>query len=190
MWSRPLLCAFVWLTLLPPLTAGAQTPSNDQAPQTTNSTTGIPMFYANSRQVIVEADVWDRTRRRAMTPDIDQTLAAMRAAAEATATTSPRLNGQGFSCLRQWYRAKINYFKEADFPAVDMTNQWDFFPTAGGTWRRLDPNDTVSAPRQPIRLAMLLQRSSLANASPSVLSSQATTCRRIGIATARLLAPT
>ena len=25
-------------------------------------------------------------------------------------------------------------FKEADFPAVDMTNQWGFFPTMVGTW--------------------------------------------------------
>ncbi len=74
MWSRPLFSAFVWLTLLLPLTATAQAPSGDKTPQTTNSATGIPTFYANSRQVIVEAEVWDKTRKNGDDSGIDPAL--------------------------------------------------------------------------------------------------------------------
>ena len=65
------LSAFVCLALLLPLTVDAQTPTdgNDKAPQTANSTTGIPTFYAHARQVIVEADVWKPVDKKH--PDAD-----------------------------------------------------------------------------------------------------------------------
>ena len=135
MWSRPLFCAFVWFTLLLPLTATAQAPTDDKAPQTANSATGIPTFYANSRQVIVEAKVWDKGRKKGDDSDIDPSLPpGERALLKRLPPPAQGLTPQDFQVFDNGIEQKINYFKETDFPVVDMSNQWGFFPTTGGTW--------------------------------------------------------
>ena len=140
MWSRPLFSAFVWLTLLLPLTATAQAPSGDKTPQTTNSATGIPTFYANSRQVIVEAEVWDKTRKNGDDSGIDPALPpAERAALRLVPPPTQGLPAKDVHVFDNGVEQKVNYFKETDFPAGDITGQWTFDSTTGGTWRRPPP---------------------------------------------------
>jgi hypothetical protein len=147
MWSRPLFCAFVWFTLLLPLTATAQAPTDDKAPQTANSATGIPTFYANSRQVIVEAKVWDKGRKKGDDSDIDPSLPpGERALLKRLPPPAQGLTPQDFQVFDNGIEQKINYFKETDFPVVDISNQWGFFPTIGGTWGELQLNGVVEGP--------------------------------------------
>ena len=117
------------------------------ATQAANSTPGIPTFYANSRQVIVEAKVWDEKRKKGDDSDIDPSLPpGERALLKRLPPPAQGLTPQDFHVFDNGIEQKINYFKEADFPAVDMANQWYFFPTIGGTWGELQPNGTVEFP--------------------------------------------
>ncbi len=146
--SRPLLCAFVWIALLLPLIANAQTPSNDQAPQTTNSTPGIPTFYAHARQVIIEADVWDKAVKKGDQSWIsDEPLdTVLKDTLRKLPPAARGLTAKDFHVFDNGAEQTINYLKEADFPAVNMTNQWVFSPTVVGTWGHFQPNHSVDPP--------------------------------------------
>ncbi|HLI62055.1 MAG TPA: hypothetical protein VKV05_01560 [Terriglobales bacterium] len=139
--SRSLLGVFVCFTVVLPLTVEAQTQSGDKAPQRTTSAPGIPTFYANSRQVIVEATVWDRTRKKSDDSKIaDQALPpAEHALLERLPPPAQGLAAKNFHVFDNGIEQKINYFKESDFPAGDITSQWIFDSTTGGTWRRPPP---------------------------------------------------
>jgi hypothetical protein len=145
MWSRPLFSAFVWLTLLLPLTATAQAPSDNNAPQTPNSTNGIPTFYAHARQVIIAVDVWDKTLKKGESPWIgDEPLdTGEKNHLRQLPPPARGLTAKDFHVFDNGAEQSINYLKEADFPAVDLTKQWVFWPTAFGTWGHLQPNYSV-----------------------------------------------
>lgn len=163
---RGLVC----LAVLLPLIAGAQAPSGSMVPQTTNSTPGIPTFYANSHQVIVEVDVWDMKRKKGDETGIDQTLPPNeRALLKRLPPPAQGLTVNDFHVFDNGVEQKINYFKETDFPAVDMTNQWYFFPTTGGTWRLLPLHEDVKS----------LSASYLIGYAPSAL--QPSECRSTSI---------
>ena len=56
------------------------------------------------------------------------------------------LTAKDFHVFDNGAEQSINYLKEADFPAVDMTNQWFFDPTVVGTWGILQPYHSVEDP--------------------------------------------
>jgi len=140
MWSRPPLCAFVWLTLLTPLTAGAQIPAGDKVSQPANPTPGIPTFYAHSRQVIVEAEVWKPVDKKH--PDtswmqqgsLDGVPGVVAETLKRMPPPAKGLTAGDFQVLDNGVEQKINYFKEADFPYTGTGPWWMLHPTAQGTW--------------------------------------------------------
>jgi len=144
------LSAFVCLALLLPLAVDAQTPAegDDKAPQTANSTTGIPTFYAHARQVIVEAEVWNHADKKSAGDASWIPEGALTGAPDGGARLKKVLNlmpppARGltpgdFHVLDNGVEQKINYFSEADFPAVGTTTGfWRLDPTTRGMWGTL-----------------------------------------------------
>ena len=144
--SRSLPSALVSLALLLPLAVYAQTPTNgsERASQTANSTTGIPTFYAHSRQVIVEAEVWDHVDNRKADDAswVPQGLpASLTHILKRLPPPAHGLTAKDFNLFDNGVEQKINYFKEADFPAVGVTtDQWRLDVTARGIWGVLLPS--------------------------------------------------
>ena len=136
MMSLHLGSALIWLALLVPFAAPAQAPTGDKALQTVNPPPEIPRFYAESRQVIVEAEVWDKTYNKGDRPWIgDESLRpAEKDALRGLPPPARGLTLKDFHVFDNGAEQSINYFKEADFPAVDITNRWWFVPTPDGTW--------------------------------------------------------
>ena len=110
-------------------------------PQTPNSTPGIPTFYAHARQVIIEADVWDKALKKGEHPWIvDGTLdTAAKGELRQLPPAARGLTAKDFHVFDHGAEESINYLKEADFPAVNTTNQWYFVPTVVGTWGVFQP---------------------------------------------------
>lgn len=142
--SRSLFLFLNWLSLLLPLAAHAQAPSGGQPPQTGRPTAGIPTFYANARQVIVEADVSKPVDKKH--PDTNWmpqgTLDGAPAAAAGIEKSMPPpargLTASDFHVFDNGAEQSINYFKESDFPATG-TGQWILHPTAHGIWGSFVP---------------------------------------------------
>jgi hypothetical protein len=147
MWL-PLRGVLICLALLVPFAAHAQEPTGDKTPQTVNSPTKVPTFYAHSRQVIVEAEVWDKTYKKGDRPWIgDEPLRpGEKVLVRRLPPPARGLIAREFHVFDNGVEQSINYFKETDFPAVDMTSQWYFVPTAEGTWRDLPLNENVEFP--------------------------------------------
>ncbi len=111
----------------------------DKGLPTKNSTGEIPKFYSESRQVILQAEVWNKggsknaltvwsaSQIKALTPIEKDVLKHLPAPAKG-------LSAADFHVLDNGVEQKINYFKEADFPGADSTGRWVFFPTERGTW--------------------------------------------------------
>lgn len=151
MW-RPLLTTGFCLALLIPFTVLSQEPEapppGDSTGQAASPSTGIPTFYAHSRQVIVEAEVWDKSTKKGEHPWIgNEPLTTSQK--EDLQTLPPVARGlapKDFHVFDNGVEQRINYFHEADFPAADTTNQWYFFPTAGGTWGGFQPLKSFEFP--------------------------------------------
>lgn len=142
--------ALICLALVVPFAAPAQAPTEHKAVPTVNPATEIPKFYAESRQIIVEAEVWNRTSNKAdlssvehepLRPDEKDLLRHKPPPARG-------LKAQDFHLFDNGVQQSINYFKESDFPGVDITGQWRFVPIAQGTWGTLQ-NFTDSAFEPP-----------------------------------------
>ncbi len=94
------------------------------------------MFYAHARQVIIAADVWDKALKKGEHPWTgDEALdTGEKSYLRQLPPAARGLTAKDFHVFDNGAEQSINYLKEADFPAVDMTNQWGFFPTMVGTW--------------------------------------------------------
>jgi hypothetical protein len=146
MWSRSLVRTVSWLILLLPLAAGAQAPSGNKAPLTTDSTILVPTFYAHAWQVIVAVEVWDKTTKKgddswipegALAADPDGG-ASVRKVLKLVPPPARGLTVQDFHVFDNGVEARINYFKEADFPVVTTaTGPWSFDATTHGVWGTL-----------------------------------------------------
>jgi hypothetical protein len=115
-------------------------PADDQTPE-------VPGFHTESRQVIVEAEVWNHVDKKhpgdaswilptwgLSLPDYAapalKTLEGLHLPPPARGPTA-----KDFHILDNGVEQKINYFKEADFSAVGtLTPQWRLDPTTRGTW--------------------------------------------------------
>jgi hypothetical protein len=151
MWLH-LRSALIWLALLVPFAAPAQAPTGDKTPQTANPTPEIPKFYSESRQIIVEAAVWDPPNKngKADTSLIPQ-KPRERVPKDGRAvpqlpkwwpTPARGLTLKDFRVLDNGVEQKINFLKEADFPAGDIPGQWWMDPDMRGTWGRLEVFDS------------------------------------------------
>lgn len=137
------LKAFLWLFLLLPVAALAQVskaspPSGTQAD---DQTPGIPKFYAHSRQVLLEAEVWETAPKKGETPWLgDEPLPKNMRKDLLKGLPSPvrGLQPKDFQVFDNGVEQTLNYFKEAEVPAFDATNHWWFTPRTDGTWGTLD----------------------------------------------------
>ena len=103
------------------------------------------MFYAHARQVIIAADVWDKALKKGERPWIgDEPLdGGLKNHLRQLPPAARGLIAKDFHVFDNGAEQSINYLKEADFPAVNMTNQWVFWPTVVGTWGLFQPNYSV-----------------------------------------------
>ena len=103
------------------------------------------MFYAHARQVIIEADVWDKSLKKGEHPWTgDEALdTGDKSYLRQLPPAARGLTAKDFHVFDNGAEQSINYFKEADFPAVDMTNQWYFDPTMVGTWGIFQPYRSI-----------------------------------------------
>jgi hypothetical protein len=119
-------------------TAQSKSLPESKSPQTDESTTEIPMFHAQSRQVIVEAEVWEKNNGKNRTGHISGDSKALRGYQQGDSRMFPPpargLTAAIFHVFDNGTAQAINYFREEDFATVDITNQWVFFPTVSGTW--------------------------------------------------------
>lgn len=135
------VCGFL---LLLPLFCMAQsssspqsTPPSSQTPvQRDEQTTGIPKFYANSRQVLIEVEVWRRADKKEWADPWWVPKAAKVWLTESDRELAPALGltSKDFHIFDNNVEQRINYFNPLDFPAVDWTGHWSFQPDTRGTW--------------------------------------------------------
>jgi len=117
----------------------SQSSSQTEALQSDVSTEAIPRFYAESRQVLVEAKVWNPPAPNGK-PDRSaiprETLDRLGGAASLPNFPTPAkgLTSQNFQVLENGVEQRVNFFHEADFPAIDTTGQWEMHPVFGGSW--------------------------------------------------------
>ncbi len=154
--SRSMLSAFACAIFLLPLTARAQALGGSTASQATNSTPGIPKFYAHARQVIVEAEVWtpvDKKHPGDASWIPQSTLANIPLNLRSLFKLLPRpaqgLTLKDFHVFDNGVEQSINYFKEADFAALGggVTTQWRIDATSSGIWGTVFPS--IGGPYTP-----------------------------------------
>jgi len=134
--------AFVGLIFFAPFAKAQQSSvSPPTVSQSDNQTPGIPKFYSESRQVIVEAAVWDKKYDKSKywigNEPIGNGLKSYFRQYQLH-PPSRGLSSKDFQVLDDGAEQAINYFKEADYPAVDVTDHWVFWHSAHGTWGALE----------------------------------------------------
>ncbi|MGC2108325.1 MAG: hypothetical protein WA655_02340 [Candidatus Korobacteraceae bacterium] len=129
------MAASICLALLLPSAAHAQATGSDEAPQSGEAT---PTFRTESRQVIVEAEVWDKNHEKGKNDSeslADKGISpSQKGLLNGLPPPTRGLTAKDFHVFDNGVEQEINYLKEADFPAVDTTHQWFFDPTVHGTW--------------------------------------------------------
>ena len=134
---RSLVASILW-TLLLASAAHAQAPAAGNTLQSSESTAGVPTFRTESRQVIVEAEVWEKNGGKTGKEDRSTDAAGLRGYQKGDLKSLPPpargLAAADFHVFDNGTEQRINFFREEDFPTIDITKQWDFFPTANGIW--------------------------------------------------------
>ena len=132
--------AWIGLIFLVSFPASAQeTPSTQPAA----SPLEIPKFHAESRQVVVEAEVWKPVDKKnagdlSWVPEDAVAGANLRNLLELMPPAAKGLTAGDFHVFDNGVEQRLNYFKEADFPTVAITEGfWRFDPTAHGIWGTL-----------------------------------------------------
>ena len=147
MWLH-LRSALICLVLLAPWGANAQEPNPRHGSQSVESSSKIPTFYAHSRQVIVEAEVWKPIDKKnagdaswipqAPLEGLPDGGASLRKVLRLMPPPARGLTVNDFHVFDNGVEQRINYFKEADFPATSTsTTTWRFDPSARGIWGTL-----------------------------------------------------
>jgi hypothetical protein len=117
------------LLLLTAALATAQTKTSQE------TDTGIPKFYAQSRQILIAATVSDTTKTD--TSWIPKDVLKQHSSLKSYFTIHPPvtgLNAQSFQVFDNGIPQPINYFKEVDFPGANLTNKWYLHSEIHGTW--------------------------------------------------------
>ena len=131
---------------------GAPLPIQEGVPPD-QSAGGIPTFYAQARQVLVEAEVWGKghgkSAKAASMASIKDDPAMRAHKSMIIGLIPPPASGltvADFHVLDNGVEQPINYFKETDFQAADNSKQWRFVPTVPGTWGTLLSFDNLELP--------------------------------------------
>jgi hypothetical protein len=128
------------------LTAQSRSLSQSKSSQTDESSSEIPLFHAQSRQVIVEAEVWEKNSQEAGKKKRSAETGQPGYQKGDVRMLPPPARGLAAADLHVFDNGtaqEINFFREEDFPTVDTTNQWVFYPTVSGTWGE-SPSDALS----------------------------------------------
>ncbi len=105
--------------------------------------TGVASFYTESRQIIVAASVYgdpDKSSAGTWIPQnlnlSDEGVASWKSVLTHKLALARGLTSKDFQVLDEGVEQRINYFKEADFPAAYISGEaaWFFNPTPDGTW--------------------------------------------------------
>ncbi len=107
------------------------------ASQVDESSAPTPTFRTESRQVIVEAEVWEKNSQEAGKKNRSAETGQPGYQKGDDRMLPPPARGliaKDFRLFDNSTAQTINYFREQDFPTVDITNQWVFFPTGSGAW--------------------------------------------------------
>lgn len=100
-----------------------------------DTSTGIPKFYAQSRQILIAATISDTSKTD--TAWIPAEVLKQHPTSKGFFTIHPPVRGLGarnFHAFDNGIEQSINYFKEADFPGANLTNEWYLEPDRRGTW--------------------------------------------------------
>jgi len=110
---------------------------------------GIPTFYSQGRQVIVEAEVWNHVDKKhagdaswipyGSLEGLPDGGAALTEILKRMPPPARGLTAKDFHVFDNGAEQSINYFKEADFAAIGPTRQWVLYPTTYGVWGILQP---------------------------------------------------
>lgn len=121
------------------------TPTSGNTGQAASPPTGIPTFYAHSRQVIVEAEVWNPVDKKnpgdaswipqGSLDGLPDGGAGLREILKGMPPPARGLTARDLHVFDNGVEQEINYFKEAAFPAFSSASApWRFVPTAHGIW--------------------------------------------------------
>lgn len=113
---------------------------------TQDESSGIPRFYAEARQMLVEAAVYDKKEKAGKDWVPDGVLRDSPALGKDLQDHFPRpatgLAAKDIALLDNGSPQSINFLKEQDFIAVNLTREWALTPHVRGTWGRL-PLDRI-----------------------------------------------
>ena len=121
----------------------SQSSSQTGALQSDVSAEAIPRFYAEPRQILVEAKVWNppatsgKPDPSSVPKESLERLGGLDGLPNYP-TPAKGLTSASFRVLENGVEQKINFLHETDFPAIDTTGQWDMHPVSGGTWGFLE----------------------------------------------------
>ncbi len=127
----------------------SQSFSQTEALQSDVSAEALPRFYAESRQILVEAKVWNppaangKPDRSVIPKESLERLGGVEGLPNYP-TPAKGLTSADFRVLENGIEQKINFFHETDYPAIDTTGQWDMHPVSGGTWGFLEAVDQLT----------------------------------------------
>jgi hypothetical protein len=140
------------LTLVLALLSLAQissTPAPAGRPEGDDKTNPTSTFYAQSRQILVAATVWNPPAANGK-PDVStipkESLERLGRVEDVPRFPTPAkdLTAQDFRVLENGIEQKVNFLHEIDFAGVDITGQWNMYPVFGGTWGSLHEIEVVS----------------------------------------------
>ena len=121
--------------------AGTPNRSPSIAAQGEEKGSGIPTFYAHSRQLLLEAEVWETAPKKGDRPWLGDEPLPKDMKNYLSKRLPPPVLGltpKDFHVFDNGIEQTINWFKEADVPAFDNTNLWWFSPRPNGTWGTFD----------------------------------------------------
>jgi hypothetical protein len=141
------------LTLLLNFSSLAQSSSSSlttpsQAQVAEDHIDSIPKFHSESRQILLEASVWQKTNASASW--VPKDMLKKHSLFKPFWTSYPPAQGltaKDFRIYENGIAQAINYFKEIDSATTDLTGGWDFLPDIHGTWGFF--MDFTAAPMAP-----------------------------------------
>ena len=126
-----------------PTTKMKQTPAVQPATEQSAEvgSNGIPKFYAQARQMLFEASVYDKTGKAGKASITQQVMNDSPQMGKDLMENFPKpttgLSVKDFQVLDDGAQQSVNYLSEKDFKASDLTHQWILDARRLGTWGTL-----------------------------------------------------
>jgi hypothetical protein len=136
------LIACVCLVLLLPWSASAQSnqqePNPSNQPQSVESAPATPTFHTESRQVLVQADVWNPGAKKHATDLVSKPGLQPKG----SPIPARGLTAKDFHVFDNGIEQRINFLKELDFDAR-WADPWSIEPDISGEWGVYDPSPNL-----------------------------------------------